>query len=314
MLSHFYGSITGYSNNRPLIGAALAVDYFFVLSGYVLTHQLENSRNSYSNHIRSRFYRLAPLNLLATFSVIFIVYYNSLSGGYVPQWYNGVAWEDVVANITLLTHTGFSTFDVINAPAWSISVEFLVSAFLLYQIVRHGSPTVALIIGALLAAYLMASGGNLRTDSSSGGILRGILGITLGYCAYHTPQKIFALRYSHIAGRAAFWISIFLIFKNSPQFDLLALLCFCISIAWLTASSKSLETSTLSCRAFKFLGDISFSIYLFHTPVLLLFAPGLIASAIGNAPAVLLLTSTTIILSAIVFLGFEKPTRAFLRP
>ncbi len=37
--SHFYGSITGYASDRPLVGAALAVDFFF-LGG--VKHQVQH--------------------------------------------------------------------------------------------------------------------------------------------------------------------------------------------------------------------------------------------------------------------------------
>lgn len=312
-LSHFYGSITGYSTERPLIGAALAVDYFFVLSGYVLTHQLVNSTISLKEHIKNRILRLAPLNSLAILMVLFIVFYNSLSGGYVPDWYQKLTAEIFLANIMLLTHAGLMTFEVINAPAWSISVEFIVSTFFLYSLVKFGSPKAALSIIILLVVYFLTIGGDLRVDSSIGGLARGILGITLGYFAYNIPQEIFMNKILYIAARCAFWVSLLFVFMNHPRFDLLAVASFVFSTIWLTANEKGIEKRVLSSPVFAFLGGISFSIYLLHTPILLLFAPAAIAQAIGEAPSIILLTGITITLSTIVFQGFEKPTRSLFK-
>lgn len=46
-LSHIYGATTAYSALRPWRGASLAVDCFFVMSGFVLAYTIGKSGDSF---------------------------------------------------------------------------------------------------------------------------------------------------------------------------------------------------------------------------------------------------------------------------
>lgn len=319
--SHFYGSITGYANDRPLIGAALAVDFFFLLSGYVLTHQLLIRPCTYRHHIANRIWRLLPLHVLAIFLTLTVLWVNNRIDGYVPSWYAHLTIELLLSNIMMLTHTGLTEIPVINAPAWSISVEFIVSAFILYPFVRHHQKWLAAGIALMVACVIGTFWGcNLRAEQNiasmvNGGLLRGLQGILLGYSIYRwsdsTPNGI-----SRLAGWAAPMLLAYCflrIIDNRPEQDFLALIAFGLVIFGWHGNSASITRRLLSAKPLAYLGSISFSVYLLHTPLLLLISPGRLATATGPESAVAILLLTTIALSTASYYGFEKRTQRLIQ-
>ena len=285
--SHFYGSITGYSPNRPLIGASLAVDFFFLLSGYVLTHQLNIKPASYQTHIFNRARRLLPLHVLATMLTLCAIWLNHKTGGYVPPWFGEITPTLVAVNLLMLTHIGIEKYEVINAPAWSISVEFIISAFVLFPFTQTKNERFAAAF-ALIAAVTIGTlwGWNLRTEQMiapflDGGLARGLLGILLGHCIYRWTQKSVQTNRMALAARMVpplFYYCLWRILSNEPTQDFFALIAFAIVIWGWHNESDSKTRLLLSSAPARFLGNISFSVYLLHTPLLLLVSPSKLAS------------------------------------
>ena len=74
VIAHLSGSITGYGEERYLPNVNIAVDAFFVLSGFVLSRlYLVNSTYGFKKILISRFFRLFPLYILTTF-LVFLIY------------------------------------------------------------------------------------------------------------------------------------------------------------------------------------------------------------------------------------------------
>lgn len=122
MISHIIGSIFGWTNDRAFIGAYISVVYFFMMSGFVLSYAYSKKIN-FIKFLLFRIARLWPLHALSTLLILCIFYYNSKNGGYVPN-------QDVFDIKTILKNLLFANgiyweeFFVINAPSWSISIEF----------------------------------------------------------------------------------------------------------------------------------------------------------------------------------------------
>lgn len=320
--SHFYGSITGYSSDRPLIGASLAVDFFFLLSGYVLTHQLNIKPITYQNHILNRIRRLLPLHVLATILTLFVLWLNSKTNGYVPPWFGEVTPTLVAINLLMLTHIGIEKFEVINAPAWSISVEFLISAFVLFPFTRaknEGFAAAFVLIAAIAIGNLW--NWNLRSEQMiapflNGGLTRGLMGILLGHCIYRWTQKPIQPHHTTLAAKIApplFYYCIWRILSNESSQDFCALIAFAIVIwAWHN-ESDSKTRQVLSSAPARFLGDISFSVYLLHTPLLLLVSPSKLANTTTPGVAVALLLILCILISAMAYFGYERKANKFIQ-
>lgn len=320
--SHFYGSITGYSPDRPLIGASLAVDFFFLLSGYVLTHQLNIKPVTYQIHIFTRIRRLLPLHALASILTLCAIWLNHKTDGYVPPWFGEITPTLVAVNLLMLTHIGIEKFEVINAPAWSISVEFLISAFVLFPFTQIKDERFAAAF-VLIAAAVIGTlwDWNLRTEQMiapflNGGLVRGLMGILLGHCIYRWTQKDAQPNRMTLIARVApplFYYCLWRILSNESRQDFLALIAFAIVIwAWHN-KSDSKTRKILSSAPARFLGDISFSVYLLHTPLLLLVSPSKLASIFTPGVAVTLLLTLCILLSTITYFGFERKASKFIQ-
>lgn len=106
-------------------GVYLAVDLFFILSGFVLTHAYEEKRKfiTFRQFLAERIARLWPLHFLALLAVSFIflldvsVYYDENFSA-IGFFYNLLLIHNIGAPGSV---AGLSY----NFPSWSISVEFL---------------------------------------------------------------------------------------------------------------------------------------------------------------------------------------------
>ncbi len=101
----------------------LAVDLFFVLSGFVLTHaharELDGGVDgrSYVRFLLLRLARVYPLHLLALVAAVLIAQV-------VPSHLENTAGS-LVLNILLMSSWGFCSTLSWNGPAWSLSSEWL---------------------------------------------------------------------------------------------------------------------------------------------------------------------------------------------
>lgn len=138
----------GYENGAFLQGY-LAVDFFFVLSGFVIYHSYRNSLKTLAKFGRFawlRIGRLRPLHLF--FLVVFIGielarYIAQHQFGMVPNFplfsYNN--WNTFISNLFMVQSLGLHDHLSFNAPAWSISVEiatYLIFAALLTLFIARG--------------------------------------------------------------------------------------------------------------------------------------------------------------------------------
>ena len=131
-----------------------AVIFFFLLSGYVLSHAYlaPQRRSAFARNLFARFARMAPLHYATMILVGAIqVWFVAREGmPFVYQFNDG--WNFVL-NVLFLQQSGLQTGYSFNGPSWSISVE--PQAGLSYQ-----SPLVfaAFMTSSLAAASLGARG------------------------------------------------------------------------------------------------------------------------------------------------------------
>lgn len=138
-------------------GLYLAVDLFFVLSGYVmcLAYASWFPRGltlavlpAYAEFVLRRLARLWPLHAAVTAAVLLATYVQT---GWLP-------WPKLVATNFLLVQ-GWGIGQSINAPAWSISTEL--AAYLLFPVLVlaavHGPAVRAWLMAGLACALLLAA-------------------------------------------------------------------------------------------------------------------------------------------------------------
>ncbi len=282
VLLHFRERAPGaWLREGPLVmHGHLAVDFFFMLSGFVLAHvymaAVREGRYSHGAFLDRRLARIWPLHL-ATLGGVLALYGMMLLLGLTP---NNPARYDLhllPANMFMLHAWGFVSEQSFNYPSWSVSAEWF--AYLLFPAFAAAAlrlwerPLGLLALGwglfCLLWIVSPAIGGQVLTHWTDGyGIWRilpeFLIGMALWRLGLSTalPRGLVAPAFFGAlllmagllaAGAADIWF-----------IPALALLLFA------TTESARRETAALgwlAARPLVYLGDVSYAIYMVHVLV-----------------------------------------------
>lgn len=260
------------------------VDFFFVLSGFVIAANYNESLKQASDfwlYLKKRFIRLYPLLLFSTL-IYFAV--QILGKNFFPGYINPRSSNLELLRLTLDTLLFTNSTPVLgsqlgmNYPSWSISSEMIsYIVFGLISIYAIGKRKDILIIGLILISVLFSIYKQQYFSTGSFGFVRGLICFNLGYLVYRISRKEFVLH-----KYAEFFIPLLLpiIFYQlnvlqGVQRELFALFSipvfFAVSILILL-KTDGWFSSLLETRPLQFLGEISYSIYLNH-PLLIQLVP-----------------------------------------
>jgi peptidoglycan/LPS O-acetylase OafA/YrhL len=319
--------------------AYLAVDFFFILSGFVLSVAYERKATTesyYKTYIADRIARLYPLHLLMLLALVPL---NALffwtSNGQLLE--NGWSYQDgrtytFLLNLLMLQNVGLNTAGSWNAPSWSISVEMFVNVFLgllLVSIARKKTVWPYLLALAVLCyAFIFGQFGSLGVIYErafgflNSGLLRGFAGISLGVVSYQLwqwleirPASLALARYIAAISAIAF-LSIMLVFTDLPNCDFAMIplmFAFVTSVAVVEKRSpvRNGRLRTLLIE----LGALSYGVYLLHWLILTFMRYQLVyvwkVPIDFNSPAPLLVFLALVVgIAALVHHKFEIPMKA----
>jgi peptidoglycan/LPS O-acetylase OafA/YrhL len=295
----------------------LAVDVFFMLSGFVLTHSnyATNDEVNARTFVIKRFARLYPLHLVT------LVLVGAL---YAQQGKAFDAWG-VLRNV-LLMHGDNYQQPMFNGPSWSVAVEFWCSLIFLVIMTRVNRARAterylwlgasALTLGAMASLlHWVAFGDPTGTWwPGYGNYFRGVAGFCVGILAYKLLpvfRGLSGVTVELIGWTAAAGLAFFFLTNWPPQLGLGVYLFGFGLIASLAARPKLF--SLLSSRVCVWLGAISYSIYLLHVviyAVLIEFAgPAFVKGLTGKA----FLIPAVIICAWATYTYLERPAQRLIR-
>lgn len=317
----------------------LAVDFFFLLSGFVIGYAYDDRWGSlsFSGFAKRRLIRLQPMVILGMITGAICFYFQEgvpFPGiGDVPVW-----------KMLLVMLIGFtlipvpSSFDIrgwtemhpLNGPAWSLFFEYI--ANILYGlIVRRFSNLllgiVVLIAGAALV-HLAVTGAN--GDLIGGWSLQpeqfriGITRLCFPFFAGLLISRIISIR--KIPGAFA-WCSLLLIailavpriggsantWLNGLYDSLSVILLFPVIIY--VGACGSLD-SPFARRTARFLGDISYPVYILHYPVIYIYISWVHTNQVSMAeglPVALLAFAGVVLLAFAGLKWYDEPVRRWLQ-
>ncbi|MBV9693294.1 MAG: acyltransferase, partial [Alphaproteobacteria bacterium] len=172
----------------------LWVEFFFILSGFILTHvygQPGKSGFHYPSFLRARLARLYPLHLfmlLAMLALVLLLRWLGAQGHYVSiyeQRYHPInTWQGFVASLFLVQAWNILPYLTWNGASWFVSIEFLLCLLMpLYRLLAEGGLWRGIAIvtaGAAALAFLAAASGHGLDLTFHNGIFRGMANFAIG--------------------------------------------------------------------------------------------------------------------------------------
>ena len=296
----------------------LWVDFFFLLSGFVLCHvyaeDFLQGRVRFREFLGKRIARIYPLHLFCL--LVLLIPFFGASGTRVS----------FMTSLFLLHAWGTDSELTWNYPSWSISAEwaaYLVFPAILAVLYRAPLPYALVLACAgvfgldALAAYLAPGARhNFNIMSYSFGWLRCIVLFSMGVVIY----RIYTARVPLLRSDWAFAVvtACTLAAMHFGMADIVIVFCFC-ALLCVGAQNEGWPKKLLSWKPLYFLGLVSYSIYM--TQVLVQFAferRPIVLFVRGLSPQVAFLVYlaecvTVIAVAAITYRMVELPGRAFVR-
>ena len=265
-------------------GSYLFVDFFFVLSGFVIASSYADRLNEPDEVARFalvRFGRIYPLHLVmllafAAFEMLRLLL-PQLHGTGAAPFTGGFDVKSLVTNLFLLQGMGLEDHLSWNAPSWSISAEFFTYLMFAGVVFVAGRRAWIWFVAAALTAplFLLAFSNRHMDVSFDFGFIRCLYGFSLGaLLAWFQHDSIAEARQSLAGGRARMaWtlaevmmiavIGLFVSLAGSNDAGIAAPLVFALAL-FLFAHEGGLVSALLRSRPMLALGAFSYSIYMVH--------------------------------------------------
>ncbi len=258
----------------------LAVDFFFILSGFVLCHVSLGRRPDIQRFLIGRAFRMLPVSIVSL--------------GLCLLATRSVGNPTTLAANLLLAQL-FLGLPHLNRVAWSACSEMWMPGFLVYGAWLGRKQGRVLLWGLLI--FMWALGGFSMADNGNENrhlveVLRSVVGLSAGFLvcllfpapADEAPRPASPL----IPGLLLFTVGLIMVFGQK-----FSLLCYAFPVAASFAIVGCLRTKTfLSGRICQFLGARSYAIYMIHWPVLLFFSahfgPDVLKGNIGLKLAIII--------------------------
>ncbi len=338
-----------FAGNKPVIDfinhGYLAVDFFFILSGFVVGYAYDNRWGktlTLAGFFRRRLIRLQPMvcmgAVIGTASFL-LSGMERWDGTHATLWLTFLAFVCGCLMLPALPGMprevrGNGEMFPLNGPCWSLFFEYVGNIVYALFIRRLSTRLLALLSFALCCALAwfavtdqsgygsIGVGWTVDRTNILGGSLRMLCPFTMGLLLSRIFKPI------HYA-RGAFWTSaalLLIIFHVSyiysdgalslnGMFEAACIIAVFPLVVWYAASGKTTdEASTRICR---FLGDISYPLYIVHYPLMYAFYMWLIKTHQYTLhetwPAALAAVSASIILAWLCLKLYDMPIRKWLR-
>lgn len=254
----------------------LAVDLFFLLSGFVifLSYHAALSKN-FPHSIRkfywNRFSRIYPLHfvMLGGYLLLFVAFTYLSSSRTPPSSYT---WTSFIQSV-FLVHMWFGSDLTWNVPSWSISSEWFVYLFfpLMAYSLRKLRGGIAMhlfciVLAALALHVIFALSGlpSIGADIPHMALVRTmfefLMGVFVG--SLYVNHRDFLERHARTALGAFLVLCVLYAATTTPDYALIPI-TFAFLIAYLSVTTSWI-TAVLCAPALVYLGEISYSTYMVH--------------------------------------------------
>jgi peptidoglycan/LPS O-acetylase OafA/YrhL len=315
----------------------LAVDFFFILSGFVIGYAYDDRWETMTikEFIKRRFIRLHPMVVMGAVIGAIMFYFQGCAAWDVSKVTVPMLLVATLINACLIPATtnieirGVGEMFPLNGPSWSLFFEYI--GTILYAFFIRKLSTSALFILVLLAGIGLAAfaiwgpygdicvGFSLTGENIIGGTLRMLFSFPAGLLL----SRVF----KPLNVKGFFWVGSLLIVVLSaiPRlggsenlwmngiYDTSCVVVIFPMLVYLGASEKI--NNKITIRLCKFLGDISYPLYMVHYPFIYLYYAWVKNENLSfkqSFPGAIALVIGSIFLSYGCLKLYDEPVRKFL--
>ena len=303
--------------------AFLCVEFFFVLSGFLLAKGMIEKKNSqtFVNMVSNRFIRLWPAFIVGTLLLPCIYVITWFGGNYKNWLLDGNHLKAFLIEIPMLQTTGFAGLEYINGPAWYASALLICSA-ILYFVIKYVKKVywgIALFFSILFFSISFANTPtNFVFNVIPFPLVRGMAGMSLGVFAYfvHTKAKYkiqklprFVVSLTEIIALIFFFKM--LLIRESNNLNLIVLIPIFVLIVIMFSENFGIISIILKNKELAYLAEISYAFYIMQS-----FCSNIFTCLYPNMKIQPIVTVVYLCLNLVVAIGvhefIEKPLTTFL--
>ncbi|CAM4050353.1 Peptidoglycan/LPS O-acetylase OafA/YrhL, contains acyltransferase and SGNH-hydrolase domains [Pedobacter westerhofensis] len=258
----------------------LAVDFFFCLSGFVIAYAYDSrvERMGVLRFIQSRLIRLHVLVVIGAVIGLLAFIFDPFSNLYEGYGSGKTLLMFLSAGLMIpypLVHERYFNLFHLNPPTWSLFWEYIANIFYVFILYKIKKPLLyALVfIAALLLIYEAHFAGNLAVgfggENFFGGGIRMFYSFLAGIVVYRNSWMIKSSLNFLVMGILLF--AVFLIPFHDKANAIIDSAVAIIYFPFLVALGAGAGLHTVYNKVCKFLGDISYPLYMIHYPFLWIF-------------------------------------------
>ena len=315
----------------------LAVDFFFILSGFVVGYAYDDrwTKMTVGEFLTRRLVRLQPMAVIGALIGAVMFYTQGCPVWDVSAVPVAMLLVATLMNAFMIPATpgaeirGVGEMYPLNGPAWSLFFEYIGNVLYALFIRRLSTRALAVLVAAAgcgLAAFSVwgplgdiCVGFSLTGENIVGGSLRLLFAFPAGLLL----SRVFR----PVRVRGAFWIGSLAVvaLASVPRiggsehlwmngvYDALCAVVLFPLIVWIGASGKT--TDRVTSRICKFLGDISYPLYMVHYPFIYLYYAWVKNENLTfgqSLPGAAALVAGSVALAWLCLRFYDEPVRSFL--
>ena len=319
----------------------IAVDFFFILSGFVISYAYDDrwGKMSIGGFFKRRLIRLHPMLIMGAVIgavAFFAVGCERWDGSIAP-----VSWVMIALLLTICMIPavpgvpyevrGNGEMFPLNGPGWSLFFEYIGNICYALFMRRMSTKLLAvftLMLGVVHAWFFIGDvseydmigvGWTIDAVNFWGGFIRMLFPFSMGMLLARTfrPRKV----------KGAFWIctAALIVLFSVPYipsdssislnclYEFICIACLFPALVWFAACGTS---SGFTSKANRFLGELSYPLYIVHYPIMYIFYKWLIENDIYSLsecwPVAVLVIISSVAIAYICLKFYDEPVRRWL--
>ncbi len=315
----------------------LAVDFFFILSGFVVGYAYDDrwTKMTVREFLTRRLVRLQPMVVIGALIGAVMFYTQGCPVWDVSAVPVAMLLVATLMNAFMIPATpgaeirGVGEMYPLNGPAWSLFFEYIGNVLYALFIRRLSTRALAVLVAAAGCGLAVFSVWGPLGDICVGFSLTGenIVGGSLRLLFAFPAGLLLSRVFRPVRVRGAFWIGSLAVvaLASVPRiggsehlwmngvYDALCAVVLFPLIVWIGASGKT--TDRVTSRICKFLGDISYPLYMVHYPFIYLYYAWVKNENLTfgqSLPGAAALVAGSVALAWLCLRFYDEPVRRFL--